>query len=282
MNINKFTQKSAEALNNCEKLAYEYGNQEVDQEHLLYSLLTIEDSLIAKLVEKMEIHLPSFIERARKALEQKTKVSGDVQLMISQSLNKVLVSAEDEAKKMGDEYVSVEHIFLTLIAYPNNAVKAIFKEYGIEHGMVNLGGNVQTLGTKTDGTAWRVAIQSPQGGNQYLGILETSDQAVITSGGYERYFEENGVTYHHIIDPKTGYPSDSDLTSVTIVCADGTKADALSTSFFVMGLQKAESFYENTDLDFDVILLTKDNQIYISEGIAQNFTSDYTVNVLKK
>ena len=131
MNINKFTQKSAEALNNCEKLAYEYGNQEVDQEHLLYSLLTIEDSLIAKLVEKMEIHLPSFIERVRKALEQKTKVSGDVQLMISQSLNKVLVSAEDEAKKMGDEYVSVEHIFLTLIAYPNNAVKAIFKEYGI-------------------------------------------------------------------------------------------------------------------------------------------------------
>ena len=131
MNINKFTQKSAEALNNCEKLAYEYGNQEVDQEHLLYSLLTIEDSLIAKLVKKMEIHLPSFIERAKKALEQKTKVSGDVQLMISQSLNKVLVSAEDEAKKMGDEYVSVEHIFLTLIAYPNNAVKAIFKEYGI-------------------------------------------------------------------------------------------------------------------------------------------------------
>ena len=131
MNINKFTQKSAEALNNCEKLAYEYGNQEIDQEHLLYSLLTIEDSLIAKLVEKMEIHLPSFIERAKTALEQKTKVSGDVQLMISQSLNKVLVSAEDEAKKMGDEYVSVEHIFLTLIAYPNNAVKAIFKEYGI-------------------------------------------------------------------------------------------------------------------------------------------------------
>ena len=131
MNINKFTQKSAEALNNCEKLAYEYGNQEVDEEHLLYSLLTIEDSLIAKLVEKMGIHLPSFIERAKKALEQKTKVSGDVQLIISQSLNKVLVSAEDEAKKMGDEYVSVEHIFLTLIAYPNNAIKAIFKEYGI-------------------------------------------------------------------------------------------------------------------------------------------------------
>ena len=166
--------------------------------------------------------------------------------------------------------------------YTSSRVMQIFKEYGIEHGMVNLGGNVQTLGTKTDGTAWRVAIQSPQGGNQYLGILETSDQAVITSGGYERYFEENGVTYHHIIDPKTGYPSDSDLTSVTIVCADGTKADALSTSFFVMGLQNAESFYENTDLDFDVILLTKDNQIYISEGIAQNFTSDYTVNVLKK
>ena len=113
MNINKFTQKSAEALNNCEKLAYEYGNQEVDQEHLLYSLLTIEDSLIAKLVEKMGIHLPSFIERAKKALEQKTKVSGDVQLIISQALNKVLVSAEDEAKKMGDEYVHCLRLLCT-------------------------------------------------------------------------------------------------------------------------------------------------------------------------
>ena len=131
MNINKFTQKSAEALNNCEKLAYEYGNQEVDQEHLLYSLLTIEDSLIAKLVEKMEIHLPSFIERAKKALEQKTKVSGDVQLMISQSLNKVLVSAEDEAKKMGDEYVSVEHLFLSLLDNPSPSMKDLFRENGI-------------------------------------------------------------------------------------------------------------------------------------------------------
>ena len=169
--------------------------------------------------------------------------------------------------------------------YTSNRLTQIFKEYQLTGGVLSLGGNVQTYGTKEDGGKWKIAIENPSNSplsGDYLGVLKTGNMAVITSGGYERYFEENGVTYHHIIDPKTGYPSDSDLTSVTIVCADGTKADALSTSFFVMGLQKAESFYENTDLDFDVILLTKDNQIYISEGIAQNFTSDYTVNVLKK
>ena len=131
MNINKFTQKSIEALNNCEKLAYDYGNQQLDQEHLLYSLLTIDESLISKLIENMEIHLPSFKERVEQALGKLVKVSGNVSHTMSQELNKVLISSEDEAKKMGDSYVSVEHIFLTLIAYPNKAVKEIFREYGI-------------------------------------------------------------------------------------------------------------------------------------------------------
>ena len=105
-------------------------------------------------------------------------------------------------------------------------------------GMVSLGGNVQVLGIKTDGSKWRVAVQNPEDTENYLGVLETQDRAVITSGGYERYFEQDGKTYQHILDPKTGYPADSGLTSVTIVSADGTLADGLSTSLFVMGKKK--------------------------------------------
>ena len=130
MNISKFTQKSMEAVEGCEKLAYEYGNQEIEQEHLLYSLLTIEDSLIKKMIEKMEINLPHFTDRAKQALEKRVKVQGG-QVYMGQDLNKVLISAEDEAKQMGDEYVSVEHLFLSMIRHPNREIKEIFKEYGI-------------------------------------------------------------------------------------------------------------------------------------------------------
>ena len=130
MNINKFTQKSLEAVNNCEKLAYQYGSQEIDQEHFLYSLLTIEDSLILKLIEKMEVNKEAFLSQVQQAVEKKPKVSGG-QTYISKSLNQVLVSAEDEAKAMGDEYVSVEHLFLSLMKYPNTEIKKLFQAYGI-------------------------------------------------------------------------------------------------------------------------------------------------------
>ena len=130
MNINKFTQKSLEAVNNCEKLAYQYGSPEIDQEHFLYSLLTIEDSLILKLIEKMEVNKEAFLSQVQQAVEKKPKVSGG-QTYISKSLNQVLVSAEDEAKVMGDEYVSVEHLFLSLMKYPNTEIKKLFQAYGI-------------------------------------------------------------------------------------------------------------------------------------------------------
>ena len=130
MNIQKFTQKSIEAINTCEKLAVEYGNQELEQEHLLYALLTIQDSLILKLIEKMEIHSEHFIGRVEAALQKRVKVQGG-QPYIGQYLNKVLITAEDEAKRMGDEYVSVEHIFLAMIQNPNKEIQEIFREYGI-------------------------------------------------------------------------------------------------------------------------------------------------------
>ena len=130
MNISKFTQKSIQAVQDLEKVAYEYGNQEVEQEHLLYSLLIQEDSLILKLIEKMEINKEHFINVVKKALDAKVKVSGG-DLRFGQYLNKALVSAEDEAKAMGDEYVSVEHLFLSLLKQPSPSMKKIFNEFGI-------------------------------------------------------------------------------------------------------------------------------------------------------
>ncbi len=131
MNINKFTQKSMEAVQNCEKLAYEHGNQQLEQEHLLYSLLTLDDSLILKLITKMNISPEMFVNEAGQAVGRLTKVSGGGQLYVSSDLNKVLINAEDEAKSMGDEYVSVEHLFLSLIKQPDKTIKEIFRQYGI-------------------------------------------------------------------------------------------------------------------------------------------------------
>ena len=132
MNIQKFTQKSIEAINQCEKLAYEYGNQQIEQEHLLYSLLTLEDSLILKLIEKMGIDPQSFKNRALACVEGLTKVhGGDSRVYVSGEMNKALLGAETEAKSLGDEYVSVEHLFLSLIKNADRTLKPLFKDYGI-------------------------------------------------------------------------------------------------------------------------------------------------------
>ena len=130
MNIQRFTQKSMQAVEGCEKLAYEYGNQEIEQEHLLYSLLTVDDSLILKLIEKMEIQKEHFLNRAEQAVAKRTKVQGG-KVFVGKDLNKVLVSSEDEAKVLGDEYVSVEHLFLAMLKFPNREIAQIWKEYGI-------------------------------------------------------------------------------------------------------------------------------------------------------
>ncbi len=131
MDISKFTQKSVEAIQECEKLAYEYGNQEMDEEHLLVSLISSEDSLILKLIEKIGVSGEAFVQRAKAALEAKVKVSGG-KLTVSEELNRTLIMAEEEAKRMGDSYVSVEHLFLSMLKNPNKVMKALFKEFGIE------------------------------------------------------------------------------------------------------------------------------------------------------
>lgn len=166
--------------------------------------------------------------------------------------------------------------------YTSARIMDIFRSYGITSGLVNLGGNVQVLGTKTDGSKWRVAVQSPDDESDYLGVLSVSDKAVITSGGYERYFEQDGITYHHIIDPKTGYPAENGLKSVTIVSADGTLADGLSTSLFIMGEEKAAEFWRMHSDEFDAILLTDDGTIYVTEGIADDFSTELPAEVISR
>lgn len=165
--------------------------------------------------------------------------------------------------------------------YTSNRVSEIFASYGIKSGLINLGGNVDAYGSKTDGSAWRVAIQSPDQDGNYIGVLEAKDKEVITSGGYERYFEEDGITYHHIIDPSTGYPADSGLKSVTIICDDGTLADGLSTSLFIMGEEKASEFWREHSDEFDFVLMKEDGSLVISEGIEDTFTTNLETKLVR-
>ena len=165
--------------------------------------------------------------------------------------------------------------------YTSSRVIEIFREHGIKHGLVSLGGNVQTLGSKKGGKPWRVAIQDPESEMEYLGVLEIEDKCVITSGGYERFFEQDGVRYHHIIDPRTGYPADSGLLSATIVSEDGTLADGLSTSLFIMGKEEAEKYWRAHPGTFDYILEDKDGVLYVTEGAAELLTTDNKTEVIR-
>lgn len=166
--------------------------------------------------------------------------------------------------------------------YTSSEVMKVFKDNGIKSGLVSLGGNVQALGAKPDGSKWKVAVQNPDSDESYIGVLEIAGKAVITSGGYERYFEKDGKTYHHIIDPATGYPADSGLKSVTIISSDGTLADGLSTSLFIMGIDKAKEYWRANSDKFDAILLTNDNKQYVTEGIYSDYSTDYPIEKIKK
>ena len=165
--------------------------------------------------------------------------------------------------------------------YTSNRVMQIFKECGVKSGLVSLGGNVQALGTKTDGTAWQIAIENPDKSSDYIGVVSVKDKAVITSGGYERYFEKNGKTYHHILDPETGYPVESGLKSVTIVSDDGTLADALSTSLFVMGKEKALDYWREHKNEFDTVLVEDNGDITITGGLEKIFKSNFKFDTVK-
>jgi thiamine biosynthesis lipoprotein len=164
--------------------------------------------------------------------------------------------------------------------YASQRAAEIFREHGVESGIVSLGGNVQTVGRKPDGSPWNVAIQDPEDSGRYAGTLKTQDAAVVTSGVYQRYFESGGKLYHHIIDPSTLRPADSGLLSATVVAENGALADALSTALFVLGRESAETYWRNSGRDFDMILITETGEVVITEGIADAYTHENTDRTL--
>lgn len=166
--------------------------------------------------------------------------------------------------------------------YTSDCVTEILKENGVKSALVNLGGNVHAVGTKPDGTLWKVGVQNPFSPSEQVCILEIADKAVITSGNYERFFtDENGRKYWHILDSADGFPADNGLVSVTIVGENGLLCDALSTALFVLGTDKAIDYWKNT-ADFEMILITDDEKIIYSEGLSDfiNFTASYETEVI--
>ena len=169
--------------------------------------------------------------------------------------------------------------------YAGQLAAQMLREHGVQSALLNLGGNVQTVGTKPDGSPWQIGIKDPQGEDAMM-VLSVEDQAVVTSGGYERYFEQDGQTYWHIMDPSTGHPADSGLLSVTIVGKQGIICDGLSTSLFVMGLEKAADLWAQSG-DFEAVFVTASGEVYITEGLQDRFAlteqyADTPVSVIER
>ena len=162
--------------------------------------------------------------------------------------------------------------------YTSSRIAGYFRENGVTSGLINLGGNVECIGAKPNGEKWKVAIKSPYPDSKsgVFGVIEAEDVAIITSGGYERFFEDNGETYWHILDPKTGCPAKNGLISVTIIGKDGLMCDGLSTALFVKGLDDSIAFWKDNQ-DFDAVFITDSGDVYVTEGISDTFklTSEY-------
>ena len=166
--------------------------------------------------------------------------------------------------------------------FTSDRVAQLLTQNGVKSAVISLGGNVHALGTQPNGEKWNIAVQDPFDSGAIAGAVRVSDSAVITSGGYQRNFERDGVLYHHIIDPKTGKPANSGLSSVTVIGKSGVLADGLSTSLFVMGLEKGGRFLQNNpQLDVDAVLIDNGGKIYVTAGIAEDFYSDRAFTVIK-
>lgn len=161
----------------------------------------------------------------------------------------------------------------------SDAVVDTLRENGVTSAVISLGGNVQTLGLRPDGSDWTVAVQDPHDTGTFLGTIAVGETAVVTSGSYQRYFEENGMVYHHIIDPATGYPAESGLLSATVVCPDGAMADCLSTAMFVLGEDGALDYWRTWG-GFELLLVTTDGRVVLTDGLRDAFTANgdrYTI-----
>ena len=174
--------------------------------------------------------------------------------------------------------------------YAGDAVRTVLAEFGVtsavidlggDVAIISLGGNVAAVGKKPDGSAWTVGLQDPDRPEAYFGTVSIEDACVVTSGAYQRYFEENGVCYHHILDPHTGCPAESGVKSVSVVAQDDTLADALSTALFVMGLDAGAEFQKSSGLAFEAVFVTDDNTVWITPGLAGRYRSDRPYQILE-
>lgn len=167
--------------------------------------------------------------------------------------------------------------------YTGDCIKEQLLAQGVTSALITLGGNVQAVGKKPDGSPWKIAVADPSNPGEYLGAMKVDNLAVVTSGGYQRYFEENGKRYHHIMDPMTGAPAESGLVSVTVVGESGILCDAMSTALFVMGLEDGTKFWKNYE-GFDAVFVTENGNVYITEGLEDIFSilNGSSVQVIRK
>lgn len=218
--------------------------------------------------------------------------TGDYKVPAQETLDKLLKNVgygkiETDTKKSAITLPKGMEIDLGGIAkgYAGQQAANLLKDSGVKSAIINMGGNVQTVGSKYDGSDWKVAIRDPIDESKYIGYVTVSDKAVITSGGYERYFEDdNGNVWWHILNPKTAYPADSGIISVTVIGDDGMMCDALSTSLFVMGIDKSSDYWRKYK-NFEAVFVTDKNEIYITSGLKDNFVSmdnhsDTEINII--
>lgn len=202
--------------------------------------------------------------------------TGNYSVLSTNKINSLLNTVDYKKINLSEDKITIPNnmeIDLGSVAkgYTSNEIIKLLRENNVESALINLGGNVHTLGSKIDGTSWKVAVKNPIDNSNVLAV-SVIDKAVITSGAYERFFTDDlGNKYGHIIDPKTGKPTESDLLSVTIIGDDGILCDALSTSLFVLGLDEAINFFKNHS-NFEAVFITTDNELYITEGIKEDIT----------
>lgn len=231
------------------------------------------DITIYPLMELWGFPTKNYKVPSEKEIEEKLKLVGSDKIDFNEETRKISF----KNKGMEIDFGGIGKGYIT-----DELVKILTDEK-VESAIINLGGNVFGFRKKPDGSLWNIAIRDPNEPDKYMAAIRLEDSAVITSGGYERYFEENGVIYHHILDPRTGKPSESGLKSVSIISKDGTLADALSTSLFIMGEEKAIGCWKENGSNFDILLMTNDNRLLVSAGIKDKVISDnYKIEVINK
>ena len=231
------------------------------------------DITIYPLMELWGFPTKNYRVPSEKEIEEKLKLVGSDKIDFNEETRKISF----KNKGMEIDFGGIGKGYIT-----DELVK-IFTDEKVESAIINLGGNVFGFRKKPDGSLWNIAIRDPNEPDKYMAAIRLEDSAVITSGGYERYFEENGIIYHHILDPRTGKPSESGLKSVSIISKDGTLADALSTSLFIMGEEKAIGYWKENGSNFDILLMTNDNRLLVSAGIKDKVISDnYKIEVINK